>query len=130
MPLRWQTSIETPAGFWEIPVEAPVHTIYCGLLKQPDKQERTRFPEWSRLAYFRWKGRRSLAECGGSNDHGAGTFVAAGQRGIRSGGGALSDGEHQRMRESAHQLLFGASSGGNRGLHQGARCVRRGLVAG
>jgi DNA replication protein DnaC len=38
MPLRWQTSIETPAGFWEIPVEAPVHTIYCGLLKQPDKQ--------------------------------------------------------------------------------------------
>ena len=39
MPLRWQTSIETPAGFWEIPVEAPVHTIYCGLLKQPDKQD-------------------------------------------------------------------------------------------
>jgi acetylornithine deacetylase/succinyl-diaminopimelate desuccinylase-like protein len=39
MLLRWQTSIETPAGFWEIPVEAPVHTTYCGLLKQPDKQE-------------------------------------------------------------------------------------------
>src|ERR1044072_4960888 len=56
--------LKLPQAFWEIPVEAPVHTIYCGLLKQPDKQERTRFPEWSRLAYFRWKGRRSLAECG------------------------------------------------------------------
>ena len=39
MLLRWQTSIETPAGFWEILVEALVHTTYCGLLKQPDKQE-------------------------------------------------------------------------------------------
>ncbi len=38
------------------------------------------------------------------------TFVAAGQRGLRSGGGTLSDGEHQRMRESAHELLFGSSS--------------------
>ena len=39
MLLRWQTSIETPAGFWEIPAEALVHTTCCGLLKQPDKQE-------------------------------------------------------------------------------------------
>jgi hypothetical protein len=41
---RWQTSIETLANFWEIPVEALVHTTYCGLLKQPDKQELTRRP--------------------------------------------------------------------------------------
>jgi hypothetical protein len=31
--------IETLAGFWEIRVEAPVHTTYCGLLKQPETQE-------------------------------------------------------------------------------------------
>jgi hypothetical protein len=42
MPLRWQTSIETPAGFWEIPAEALAHTTCWGFLKQPDKQEVTK----------------------------------------------------------------------------------------
>ena len=42
MLLRWQTLIETPAGFWEIPAEALVYATDCGLLKQPDKQEATR----------------------------------------------------------------------------------------
>jgi hypothetical protein len=43
MPLRWQTSFETPARSLEIPGEALVYTTYCGLLKQPDKQELASF---------------------------------------------------------------------------------------
>jgi hypothetical protein len=43
MLLRWQTSIEIPADFWEIPAEARVDTTCWGLLKQPDKQELATF---------------------------------------------------------------------------------------
>jgi hypothetical protein len=41
MPLRWQTSIETPAASLENQAEALTNTTYWGLLKQPDKQEVT-----------------------------------------------------------------------------------------
>jgi hypothetical protein len=34
MPLRWQTSIETPAASLENQAEALTNTTYCGLLKQ------------------------------------------------------------------------------------------------
>jgi hypothetical protein len=40
--------------------------------------------------------------------------IAAGEGGIRSGGGSLSSGEQQRLREDSDELLFGAAGGGNR----------------
>jgi transposase len=60
-------------------------------------------------------------ERGCGDVHGTGTPSAAGGRRFRVGVDPLSEGEHERVRESADQLLFDASARGLRGTSQSLR---------
>ncbi len=74
--------------------------------------------------------RRALAQRGRSHGRGEGTVIAAGERGIRSGGGSLSGGEQQWLRKGSDELLFGAAGGRNRGRGQDSCQLRGDLASG